>query len=160
MSRISWFTVIFIVIMAVGALVMQQEFRAAQDRPAMQRELSQLRLSQFATAIAHYRERHGTWPGNLFQIMQEGKLSLSAHAVRGCGLYRYRPPPSNAGDDYVIMASDGFHAGTSAGKPWGGQGEVASKDIPPLAYVLTAGGQIEALSPAERDRRWPPVPAL
>jgi hypothetical protein len=164
MSRASWITVVFVLIMAVGALVVHREFRNAQERPALQRELSEMRLRQFATAIAAYRERHQAWPDTLFTLMKDARLPFGAHAVRGTGLYGYRPPPPGSSGDFLIMASSGFHAGIRADEPWDGPGAMAASDLPPVAYVLTADLRILKLDPAERDRRWsaatiPPSPA-
>lgn len=157
MSRAAWITVVFSIIMGVGALMVYRSFRSAEERPAVQRQLSEMRLQQFAEAIAVYRSRHGAWPANLFQLMRDAKLPFGANAVRGGGLYAYRPPPPGASDDTVVMASDRCHAAVGAGAPWGGEGQVAAQDIPAVTYVLTAGGRVEALSEAERDRRWKPA---
>lgn len=158
MSRAAWITVVFAVIMGVGALMVYRSFRTAEERPAVQRQLSEVRLRQFAEAIAVYRSRHGAWPENLFQLMRDAKLPFGANAVRGGGLYTYRAPPPGADDDTVVMASDRCHAAVRAGEPWGGQGERATQDIPAVAYVLTLDGKIQAVSVEERDRRWKPAP--
>ncbi len=157
MSRAAWISLVFALIMGAGAVVVYREFRQAEDRPAVQRQLSELRLRQFADAIAAYRTRHGAWPGTLFQLMRDAGMPFGANTVRGGGVYAYRPPPPGAPDDVVVMASNRHHEAVPVGAPWGAEGQVASHEIPAVAYVLTAAGRIEAISPAERDRRWKPA---
>lgn len=157
MSRAAWISVMFALVMGVGAVVVYNEFRAAELRPAVQRQLSELRLKQFAEAIATYRTRHGAWPENLYLLMRDAKLPFGANTVRGGGVYGYRPPAAGAADDTVVMASDRCHDAVRAGEPWGAEGQVADRDIPAVAYVLTLGGKVEAVSDAERQRRWKPA---
>jgi hypothetical protein len=159
MSRAAWYTVVFVLIMAGGAIAVHRSFREAQARPAVQRQLSELRLKQIAEAVATYRERHAAWPDTLFTLMRDANLPFGFNAVRGTGQYAYRKPAANADQHTIIVASDGFHAGVHAGEPWGGEGDIATKDVPPVAYVINAALQIEALSPDERDRRWSPSSA-
>ncbi len=136
-------SIVFVVVMAVGALLVGREFRQAQERPGVQRLESQRRLGQFAAALAAYQGRHHDWPDNLFQVMKDQHLGFGANLVRGGGTYRYRKPGRDDGADRVVMWSDLPHQGVKAGEPWGGEGEVATSDHPPVSYVLTRDLRIE-----------------
>jgi hypothetical protein len=147
--------VIMLLVVAAGALLVHRSLRVAQERPAVQRLESQSRLRQFAAAFATYRERHGEWPPSLAVLVREAHLGLGANAVRGGGVYRYRRPPADAPGSYVVMWSGTNHAGVGRGEPWGGEGQVADHDIPPVAYVLDAALQVEELTIEEFTRRAP-----
>jgi hypothetical protein len=155
MSRASWITVVFCLLFAVGAVLVHNAFREAQERPAAQRLLSEARLREFAQALATYRAAHGgAWPANLFELMKSAHMPFGAQAVRGAGVYRYVQPSAGAVDSVLVMAADGVHVGAQAGEPWGAEGEITPVVVPSVAYVLTVGLRIEALVPEERDRRW------
>lgn len=154
MTRAAWISIIFAIVMGVGALMVHREFRAAESRPAVQRQLSEQRLRQFSAALSDYRTRHGTWPETLYQLMKEAHMPFGANVVKGMGVYVYRPPGPHANDATVVMASDGQHAAIGVGDPWGAEGQVATVALPAVTYLLTVGGQVEAVSPHERDQRW------
>jgi type II secretory pathway pseudopilin PulG len=148
-----------LVVLAAGVLLVHQNLRTAQERPTVQRQVSRQRLQQFAEALGAYRQAHGAWPDSLLQVVREARLGFGANAVRGAGIYRYRKPPAGTADDYVVMWSDTNHAGVKAGQPWGGEGQVAAADVPPVAYILNAGLKVEELGLDEFVRRAPaPTP--
>jgi type II secretory pathway pseudopilin PulG len=150
-SRATIITIVFVIIVGIGAVLVSRQFRQALDRPAVQREDSQRRLRLMADALRAYRDAHGEFPENLFALFKDQHLQLGAN-----GGYLYRKPPADAPDDYVIMWAERLHEGVGKGQPWGGEGQVATEDIPAVGYVLTRNLAIEALSVDEHRRRAPP----
>lgn len=155
MNKATLVAVVMLVVVAAGTMLVHRSLRVAQERPAVQRLESQSRLKQFAAALAAYREHHQAWPTSLAVLIRDAHLGLGANAVRGGGVYRYRRPPADAGGDYVVMWSETNHAGVSRGELWGGEGQVADHDIPPVAYILDADLRVEELGLDEFARRAP-----
>jgi hypothetical protein len=155
MNKATLVAVVLLLVVAAGAMVVNRSLRVAQERPAVQRLESQSRLRQFAAAIAAYRDHHGAWPSSLAVVIRDAHLGLGANAVRGGGVYRYRCPPADAGGGYVVMWSELNHAGIKRGEPWGGEGQVADRDIPAVAYILDANLNVEELDLDEFARRAP-----
>jgi hypothetical protein len=155
MPKFTILSLIFIGIVALASLLVNREMNEAQARPAVQRQLSQARLTRFIEAIQLYRAEHHQWPANMRDILRAGKLPLSSTAVRGAGIYRYQPPLANAADSVIIMWSDRPYDPIKKGEPYGGEGQFAEQDIPPIAYVVNAALQIEQLSPEEWAKRIP-----
>lgn len=155
MNKATILAIILLAIIAAGALMVNREMRDATARPAVQRQLSQARLAQFAEALKQYQADHQTWPDTTAQLLRVGKLPATSTMVRGAGIYRYRKPAAAAPADTLVMWSDRPHDGVAVGEPWGGEGQVTDKAIPPTAYVLTAGLEVVALSPEEWAKRKP-----
>jgi hypothetical protein len=143
MSKASVITLVMIVLFAAGALLVNREFTQAQERPSVQRLESRRRLVQFATAIEHYRASHQAWPDTLFQLMKDQHLGFGANLVRGAGTYRYRRPEADDAPDRPVMWSDQPHRAVLAGEPWGGEGDIATRDHPAVAFVLTRDLRVE-----------------
>jgi hypothetical protein len=156
MNKATILAIILLAILGAGALLVNREMRDAQARPAVQRQLSQSRLAQFAEALKAYRDAHQAWPESMAQLLREAKLPPTSTAVRGAGVYRYRKPSGPVPPDLVVMWSDRPHDGIKAGEPWGGEGGIATTDVPPVAYVLNGALEIEALSPETWAKRIPP----
>ena len=155
MNKATLVAILMLAVLAAGAMLVNRSLRSATERPAVQRLASQARLKEFAAALQAYRDHHQAWPDGLGQLLKDAHLGIMAPAVRGAGVYRYRRPPADAPPDYVVMWSDTNHAGIARGEPWGAAGEVAKDDVPPIAYVLTAGGEVDGLDEAAFKRRAP-----
>lgn len=155
MNKATILAIILLAILAAGALLVNRELRDATARPAVQRQLSQARLAQFAEAIRHYQADHRTWPDTTQQLLRAANMPPTSTMVRGAGLYRYRKPAVDAPKDTLVMWSDRPHDGVAAGEPWGGENQVADKAVPAIAYALTAGLEVVALSPEEWAARKP-----
>lgn len=155
MNKATILAVILLAIIAGGALLVNREMRDATARPAVQRQLSQARLAQFAEALKHYQAEHGTWPDTTPQLLRAARLPANSTLVRGAGIYRYRKPVGGAPQDTVVMWSDRPHDGVAAGEPWGAENQVTEQAVPPTAYALTAGLEVVALSPEEWAARKP-----
>lgn len=155
MNKATILTVIFLAVLAAGALLVQQEMKTATERPAVQRQLSHSRLTQLAAALTAYRETHKVWPDNTAQLLRAAHLPPTATLVRGAGTYRYRKPAAGAPPETIVVWSDRPHDGVKAGEPWGGEGQRAERDVPPVAYVVTADAQVRELAPEEWSRRIP-----
>jgi hypothetical protein len=155
MSKATVLVLITLVLIGGGALLVNREFRDAQQRPAVQRLDSQRRLCQFAAAIAAYRDRHHAWPDRLLSLVHDQRLGFGANLVRGGGSYRYRPPPAGAREDAVVMWSESMHRAVRAGEAWGAEGEVAARDQPAVSYVLNAALAVEELDAAAWRQRVP-----
>jgi len=155
MNKATILAIILLAIIAGGALMVNREMRNAQARPAVQRALSQARLAQFADALKQYQTVHHTWPDTTPQLLRAANLPTSGTLVRGAGIYRYRKPTIDAAPDALVMWSDRPHDGVAAGEPWGGENQVTDKAIPPIAYALTVGLEVIALSPEEWAKRKP-----
>ncbi|MBA3699319.1 MAG: hypothetical protein H0W78_10740 [Planctomycetes bacterium] len=155
MNKATILAVILLAIIAAGALMVNREMRDATARPAVQRQLSQARLAQFAEALRQYQGEHHTWPDTTAQLLRAGKLPATSTMVRGAGIYRYRKPAAAGPADTLVMWSDRPHDGVAAGESWGGEGQVTDKAVPPTAYALTAGLEVVALSPEEWAKRKP-----
>lgn len=155
MNKATLIAVLMLAVLAGGALLVNRSLRSATERPAVQRLASQARLKEFAAALQAYRDHHHAWPDGLGELLKDAHLGMMAPVVRGAGVYRYRRPPAEAPPDYVVMWSDTNHAGIARGEPWGAVGEIAKEPVPPIAYVLTAGGEVEALDEADFKLRAP-----
>jgi hypothetical protein len=163
MPKFTILSLIFIGIIALASLLVNREMNEAQARPAVQRQLSQTRLTQFIDAIKLYRNQHQQWPANMRDILRAGQLPLSSTAVRGAGVYRYQPPSESLSEqpgepapaNTIIVWSDRPYDPIKKGEPFGGEGQIAEHDIPPLAYVINAALEIEHLSPEEWAKRIP-----
>ena len=155
MNKATILAIILLAIIAAGALLVNREMRDATARPAVQRQLSQARLAQFADALRQYQADHLTWPDTMPQLLRAAKLPANSTLVRGAGIYRYRKPGADAPRDTVVMWSDRPHDGVAAGEPWGAENQVTDQAVPPTAYALTAGLEVVALSPAEWSARKP-----
>lgn len=155
MNKATILTVIFLAVLAAGALLVQQEMKTATERPAVQRQLSHSRLTQLAAALTAYREAHKTWPDTTAQLLRAAHLPPTATLVRGAGTYRYRKPAEGAAPEAIVVWSDRPHDGVKAGEPWGGEGQHAERDVPPVAYVITADAQVRELAPDDWSRRIP-----
>lgn len=155
MNKASIFAIVLLVIIAVGALLVNREMREAQARHSVQRQMSQARLAQFAEALKHYRVAFQTWPDTTAQLLRAGHLPATSTMVRGAGIYRYRKPPQNATADALVMWSDRPHDGVAVGEAWGAEGQKAEQAVPPIAYVLTSALEIQGLSPDEWAKRKP-----
>jgi type II secretory pathway pseudopilin PulG len=156
MNKATILAVILLAIIAAGALLVNREMREAQERPAVQRQLSQARLAQFAEALRQYRTEHQTWPDTTAQLLRAAKLPQTSTLVRGAGLYRYRKPPADAAPETLVMWSERVHDGVAAGQPWGGEGQLADQPIPPAAYAITTALEVVTLTPEEWAKRKPP----
>lgn len=155
MNKATILAVILLAIIAAGALMVNREMRDAQERPAVQRQLSQARLAQFVEALKQYRADHQGWPDTTAQLLRAAKLPQTSTLVRGAGIYRYRKPAADAPADLLVIWSDRMHDGVAVGEPWGGEGEKTDKPIPPVAYAVTAGLEILTLTPEEWTTRKP-----
>lgn len=155
MNKATILAIILLAIIAAGALMVNREMRDATARPAVQRQLSQARLAQFAEALKQYQADHHAWPDTTPQLLRAAKLPATSTMVRGAGIYRYRKPAADASKDALVMWSDRPHDGIAAGEPWGGENQVTDKAIPPAAYVLTVGLEVVALPPDEWAKRKP-----
>ena len=155
MNKATILAVILLAIIAAGALMVNREMRDAQERPAVQRQLSQARLAQFVDALKQYRADHQSWPDTTTQLLRAGKLPQTSTLVRGAGIYRYRKPAGDAPADALVMWSDRVHDGVAVGAPWGGEGQKADKPIPPIAYAITAALEVVTLTPDEWAKRKP-----
>lgn len=157
MNKATILAVILLAIIAAGALMVNREMRDATARPAVQRQLSQARLVQFAEALKQYRSENHTWPDTTAQLLRAAKLPQTATMIRGAGIYRYRKPPADATPDTLVMWSERLHDGVAVGEPWGGEGQVADKAIPPIGYALGTELTLLELTPEEWARRKPPA---
>jgi len=155
MNKATILAIILLAIIAAGALMVNREMRDATARPAVQRQLSQVRLAQFAEALKQYQADYQKWPDSTPQLLRAGKLPATSTMVRGAGIYRYRKPAADAPTDTLVMWSDRPHDGVAAGEPWGGENQVTDKSMPPTAYALTAGLEVVALSPEDWAKRKP-----
>ena len=156
MTKIPLFVIIIFICVAVGTVIVNQRLQTARDRPAVQRTDSYTRLSNFAVALRAFLNTHsGKWPERLVDLERDQHLSLGYNLVKGAGLYHYRKPADSVPDDWIIMWSDTNHAPVARGQPWGAAGEVAGKDIPGVAFVLTATLHVEALTLEEFAKRSP-----
>jgi type II secretory pathway pseudopilin PulG len=155
MNKATILAIILLAIIAAGALMVNREMRDATARPAVQRQLSQARLAQFAEALKHYRTEHQTWPDTTQQLLRAGKFPATSTMIRGAGIYRYRKPAADAPSDTLVMWSDRPHDGVAAGEPWGAENQITDTAIPATAYALTAGLEVVALSPEEWAKRKP-----
>lgn len=155
MNKATILAVILLAIIAAGALMVNREMRDAQERPAVQRQLSQARLAQFAEALKQYRADHQVWPDTTAQLLRAAKLPQTSTLVRGAGIYRYRKPSADAAGDTLVIWSDRVHDGVAAGEPWGSEGQKAEKPVPPTAYAITASLEVVALTPDEWSKRKP-----
>lgn len=141
---------VFLALFGVGAVLVAREFRAEQQRPASQRVLDRERLQRVAAAIIAYRRAHGgAWPQKAIDLYREQGLPLADAGVR------YRMPPPDAADDYVVCWMEVLRAGARRGEPWGAAGQVADRDIPPASLVLTKALRIEELDEAAWRARTP-----
>ena len=134
---------------------MNREMRDATARPAVQRQLSQARLAQFAEALRLYRAEHQTWPDTTAQLLRAAKLPQTATMIRGAGIYRYRKPAADAAPASLVMWSDRLHDGVAAGEPWGSEGQRTEQAIPPIAFALSMDLTVLELSAEEWERRKP-----
>ncbi|HEX3133025.1 MAG TPA: hypothetical protein VHX44_05510, partial [Planctomycetota bacterium] len=134
MNKATILAIIMLAIIAGGALMVNREMRDAQARPAVQRALSQTRLTQFAEALRQYQVDHHTWPDTMPQLLRAANLPTTGIMVRGAGIYRYRKPTADAAKDALVMWSDRPHDGVAAGESWGGENQVTDKAVPPVAY--------------------------
>jgi type II secretory pathway pseudopilin PulG len=157
MNKATILAVILLAIIAAGALMVNREMRDATARPAVQRQLSQARLVQFAEALTQYRNEHHTWPDTTAQLLRAAKLPQTATMIRGAGIYRYRKPPADATPDTLVMWSERLHDGVAKGDPWGSEGQIADKPIPPIGYALGTDLKLLELTPEEWARRKPPA---
>lgn len=155
MNKATILAIILLAIIAAGALMVNREMRDATARPAVQRQLSQARLAQFAEAIKQYQVDHQTWPDTTPQLLRAAKMPPTSTMVRGAGIYRYRKPAADAPKDTLVMWGDRPHDGVAAGEPWGAENQVTDKAVAPTAYALTAGLEVVALSPEEWAARKP-----
>ncbi len=155
MSKASMLTIALLLVLGLGTLLVNREFREAAARPAVQRLESQRRLRQFSDALTAYRQQHAAWPDSLFSLMKDQHLRFGSNLVRGGGTYLYREPPADAPADYVVMWSEIAHAGARIGEPWGGRGEVATAEHPPVSYVVTVSLRVEELDVDSWRRRAP-----
>src|SRR5450432_1735156 len=136
MGRAPIIGLVVLVTVAFGFALVNRQLQAARDRPAVQRIESVKRLQRLAIAFRSYRTAHqGAWPQHIGDLLREQRLGLGFTLVRGAGVYQYRMPQPTAPGDWIIMWSDTNHAGVAQGAPFGAAGEVALKDIPPIAYV-------------------------
>lgn len=155
MNKATILAVILLAVIAAGAALVQHEMKTATERPAVQRQLSQSRLAQLAAALTVYRETNKAWPDTTGQLLRAARLPATATLVRGAGTYRYRRPADGAPPDTVVMWSDRPHDGVKAGEPWGGEGQHAERDVPPVAYVITADCAVRELAPDDWAHRIP-----
>ena len=155
MNKATIVSVLMLAVVALGAVLVHHELRSAQERPAVQRQLSRTRLDQIAAALKAYREQHAAWPDTIVPALHEAKLPLTTTLVRGAGVYRYRKPAADAAPGQVVVWSETLHEGIAKGQPWGGEGQVAEADVPPVGYVITTELTIEALDPATHAARLP-----
>lgn len=155
MNKATILAIILLAVVALGALLVNREMRQAQSRHAVQRQMSQARLAQFAEALKQYRASYHAWPDTTAQLLRAGGLPPTSTMVRGAGIYRYRKPAADAAADALVMWSDRPHDGVAIGEPWGAEGQVADKPVPPVAYVLTSALEIQSLSPEDWAKRKP-----
>ncbi len=155
MQKATIIAIILLGVIAFGAIMVNREMKEAQARPAVQRQLSKTRLTDFINAIKLHQAEHKTWPENMKAILNAAKLPVMSTAVRGAGIYRYRRPAESDPDNAIIIWSDRPYDGVAAGEPYGGEGEVAKEAIPPAAYVVTKALVIEIISPEEWSKRIP-----
>lgn len=155
MNKATILAVILLAIIAAGALLVNREMRDAQERPAVQRQLSQARLAQFAEALKQYRADHQSWPDTTTQLLRAAKMPQTSTLVRGAGIYRYRKPDADAAPDSLVMWSDRMHDGVAAGEPWGGEGQKTDKAIPPAGYALTVALEVVTLTQDDWIKRTP-----
>ncbi|MBA3847924.1 MAG: hypothetical protein H0X45_14945 [Planctomycetes bacterium] len=155
MSRSTAITIVFVLILAFGAVIVAREFRGALARPAVQRLEHQRTLATLAEALKDYRADQHAWPDTLFQLLKHSpELGLGAN--RG---YQYRKPDSDAADQ-IIISSEAFHPAVPAGQPWGAEGELATAEVPAVAYVVTADLVVHELPLDEAARRSPTPPSI
>ncbi|HYE04736.1 MAG TPA: hypothetical protein VEL07_04365 [Planctomycetota bacterium] len=155
MSRSTAITIVFVLIMAFGAVIVAREFRGALTRPAVQRLEHQRTLAALAAALKDYRADHRAWPDTLFQLLKHSQ-ELGLGANRG---YQYRKPAGDAPDE-IVISSQAFHPAVPAGQPWGGEGDLAPVDVPAVAYVVTADLVVRELPLDEARRRSPTPPSI
>lgn len=155
MNKATILALILLAVLAAGAVLVQHEMKSATERPAVQRQLSQSRLAQLAAALTAYRETNQAWPDTTSRLLRAAKLPATATLVRGAGTYRYRRPAEGSPPGTVVVWSDRPHDGVKAGDPWGSEGQRAERDVPPVAYVITADGNVLALAPDEWAKRIP-----
>ncbi len=156
MSRSTAITVVFALILAIGAVIVAREFRGALARPAVQRLEHQRTLATLAAALKEYRDEQRAWPDTLFQLLKHSR-ELGLGANRG---YQYRKPPDDARPDRIVISSEAFHPAVPAGQPWGAEGERAVVDVPSVAYVVTADLVVHELGLDEARRRSPTPPSI
>ena len=164
MARAPVIGLIVLVTVAVGFALVDRRLQAARERPAVQRIESVKRLQQLAIFFRGYHSvHHGAWPERVGDMLREQHIGQGATLVRGAGIYQYRKPPAGAPGDWIIMWSETNHAGVAQGAPFGATGEVALKDIPPIAYVLRKDLTVDELTLEQLDQRLavpPPVPSV
>src|SRR4051812_45747792 len=118
MNRSTAITVVFALILAIGAVIVAREFRGALARPAVQRLGHRPTLQTPAEALRDYRaDCGGAWPDSLFQLFRHERLQLGAN--RG---YVYRKPPADAPDGTIVLSSEAYHPAVKTGEPWGAEG--------------------------------------
>jgi hypothetical protein len=155
MQKATVLAILLLGIIALGAIMVNRSMEEAQARPAVQRQLSQVRLAELVAAIQQYQAAHQVWPDKIKQILHEARLPVTSTAIRGAGIYRYQRPSDADPPDTIIIWSDRPYDGVAIGEPYGGEGEVATEAIPPLAYVVTKALTIETLSPDDWAKRIP-----
>jgi hypothetical protein len=154
------FAAIILACFAVGTALVNHNLEAARERPSVQRIDSINRLRRFALGFRAFLATHsGQWPERLVDVMREQRMPLGSNLVKGAGLYLYRRPGHNVPADWIVMWSETNHAAVPKGHQWGAEGEVASKDVPGVAYVLNASLQVEELTLEEFAKRSPSAAA-
>ncbi len=155
MSRSTAITIVFVLILAFGAVIVAREFRGALARPAVQRLEHQRTLATLVEALKDYRTDEHAWPDTLFQLLKHSQ-ELGLGANRG---YEYRKPVGDA-PDQIVISSQAFHPAVPAGQPWGAEGELAPDEVPAVAYVVTADLVVRELPLDEARHRSPTLPSI
>ena len=149
MSKSYWMAIICCGIIGTLAVVVQQSFSAAQERPAVQRLHSQQVLKEWGTMIRRYAEEHeGKHPEDLKALLkyrrslEKSERPTFGLRIPGLGIFRYRAPDG----DQAIMASQWSHPAVAPGEPWGEKGVMAEKHYPSEFHVLLPDYSVAALS--------------
>lgn len=148
LSRSTIVLFVFLMVMALGAIVVAHQFRTKLTTPAGLRILSEQRLRHLHTALLAYQEAHGTWPDSRLTLLRDRRLSIAAAAGQG-----YRQPEAGASSDTVVLWREQILPGARAGEPWAGPDHPASDHIPAIGHALTAGGELLEIPAAEFPAR-------
>ncbi len=144
LSRSTVVLFVFLMIIALGAIVVAQQFRRSLTTPAGLRVLSEQRLRNLHAAVHAYRDQHGIWPDSRLSLLRDRRLGLPAAAGIG-----YRPPEPDAVDTVVIFWREHVLPGAKAGDAWAGPDQPAPRDIPAIGHAITLAGTLQEIPAAE-----------
>jgi len=148
LSRSTIVLFVFLMVMALGAIVIAHQFRTKLTTPAGLRILSEQRLRHLHTALLAYRETHHVWPDSRLSLLRDRRLSIAAAAGQG-----YRRPDEGAPADTVVLWREQILPGAKAGEPWAGPEHPAPQDIPAIGHAITLGGEVLAIPAREFSDR-------